>query len=114
MKTTVKIVAVMMLAVMLCLAFVSCGKMLSGTYVDALTSNVTYEFSGNKYTKTVDNIIGADTVIEGKYEIDEDAGKITFTYEVDDEEKVETKSFASGEENGVAYIKIDGFKYNKQ
>jgi ferredoxin len=71
------------------------------------------KFKGSKYVKTIDNIIGDDTVIEGKYEIDKDAGEITFTYEVDGEEKTATENFSSGEEDGVEYIKIGIVKYNK-
>ncbi len=93
-------------------ALASCGG-LSGEYKEALTGNIVYDFSGSKYTKTVDNIIGDDTVIEGKYEIDKDAGTITFTYEVDGEEKTQTENFSEGEEDGVEYIKIGLGKYNK-
>ncbi|MBQ3041011.1 MAG: hypothetical protein IJD42_05360 [Clostridia bacterium] len=114
MKKTLRIVALMLVLVMSVCALASCGVKLSGEYKESLTGNITYEFSGSKYTQTIDNIIGNDTVIEGKYEIDEDAGKITFTYEVDGEEKTSTENFSQGEEDGVKYIKIGVLKYNKQ
>lgn len=107
------LVCVLLLGCVLTLA--SCSKMLSGKYVDAL--NVTsYEFKLNKYTLRVDNVIGEDTVIEGKYKIAEnDKGDltITFTWEDDGEEKTQTESFSSGEEDGVKYIKIGFAKYTK-
>ncbi len=114
MKNLVKVMAVMLILVMAVACLASCGKKLSGEYKEAITGNIVYKFSGSKYTQTIDNIIGDDTVIEGKYEIDEEAGKITFTYEVDGEEKSSTENFAEGEENGVKYIKIGILKYNKK
>lgn len=114
MKKTIKITALTIVVVLAVFALVACGKTLSGEYVDAITNNVTYEFSGKNYTKTTDNIIGADTVVEGKYEIDEDAGTITFTYEVDGEEKTQTENFVEGTEGDVEYIKIGIVKFNKK
>ena len=114
MKNFVKVMAVMLVLVMAVACLASCGKKLSGEYKDALTGNVVYKFSGSKYTMTVDNIIGDDTVVEGKYSIDDEAGKITFTYEADGEEKTSTENFSEGEEDGVKYIKIGILKYNKQ
>ena len=112
MKKILSVALVCVLLVGCVLALASCGG-LSGEYKEALTGNVVYDFSGSKYTKTVDNIVGDDTVIEGKYEIDKEEGKITFTYEVDGEEKTQTEAFSSGEEDGVEYIKIGLLKYNK-
>ncbi len=114
MKKTIKVAALMLVLVMTVFVFASCATKLSGEYKDALTGNISYEFKGNKYTKTIDNLFGDDTVIEGTYKIDTDEGTITFTYEVDGEEKVQTSSFSQGEEDGVEYIKIDGLKYNKK
>lgn len=114
MKKFVKVMAVMLVLVMAVACLASCGKKLSGEYKDVLTGNVVYKFSGSKYTMTVDNIIGDDTVVEGKYSIDDEAGKITFTYEADGEEKTSTENFSEGEEDGVKYIKIGILKYNKQ
>lgn len=114
MKKVVRVMAVMLILVMAVACLASCGKKLSGEYKESLTGNVVYKFSGSKYTMTVDNIIGDDTVVEGKYEINEDDGKITFTYESNGEEKSTTENFSEGEEDGVKYIKIGILKYNKQ
>ena len=116
MKKTLKIASLMLVLVMTVFVFASCGKMLSGTYkAESVLGSTTIEFSGiNKYKSTTDAIIGNNIVEEGTYEIDEDAGTITFTFEDDGEEQTRTSSFAQGEENGVKYIKIDGIKYNKQ
>lgn len=112
MKKSLRIVALMLVLVMSVCALASCGA-LSGEYKESITGNIKYEFSGSKYVKTTDKIVGDDAVEEGKYEIDEDAGKITFTYEEDGEEKTRTENFSSGEEDGVEYIKIGVLKYNK-
>lgn len=108
------LVCVLMLGCVFTLA--SCGKTLSGDYQDSLKVT-TYSFKGNKVTLTIDNIIGDDTVIEGKYEIGEnDEGKtvITFTFEGEDsEEHSGSYDFSEGEEDGAKYIKIGIVKYNK-
>ncbi|MGM9632030.1 MAG: hypothetical protein ACI3XL_02935 [Eubacteriales bacterium] len=123
MKRTIKLVAVFMIIATLALSLVSCGKMLSGTYTYVLTeeNKTTYEFSGNKFTRTV--TIGGfgfekSTSVEGTYKIEEDQDKadalvIILTYEKDGEETSETHSFVEGEENGTKYIKIDGYQFNK-
>ena len=114
MKRILSALLVCVLLVGCVFALASCGKTLSGEYKESLTGNVVYKFSGSKYTMTVDNIIGDDTVVEGKYEINEEDGKITFTYEADGEEKTSTENFSSGEEDGVEYIKIGMLRYNKK
>ena len=113
MKRIISALLVCVLLVGVVFALASCGKTLSGEYVESITKNVTYKFSGSKYTCTVDNLIGDDTVTEGKYSIDEDKGEITFTYEEGGEEKTRTENFSSGEEDGVKYIKIGGTKFTK-
>ena len=116
-KTVLKVVALMLVAVVFCTALVSCGKTLSGTYeANLIAAEVSYKFSGSKVTVTIDPIIGDDTVLEGKYEIDEDAGEIKFTFEGDSEDAETyggTQKFAEGEEDGKAYIKLSGIKYEK-
>ena len=112
MKNMIRIASVALVCVMLVCMLASCGN-LSGEYKDALTGNIKYEFKGSKYVKTVDELFGDDTVTEGKYEIDTEAGKITFTYEVDGEEKTITEDFSQGEEDGVKYIRIGLLRYNK-
>ena len=56
MKKSVRILAVVMAALMLCLCLASCGKKLSGEYYfgdkDITKTYTTYEFKGNKLTIT--------------------------------------------------------------
>lgn len=120
MKKSVKILALALVAVMMCMALVSCGKKLSGEYealdvdLGIYKANVTYKFEGNKYEKTTkqENILGQiDTkTVEGTYEIvtnDDDKMEITLTEK--DAEEGETFTFEEGE----GYIKIGLMKLNK-
>ena len=120
MKKSVKILALALIAVMLCMALVSCGKKLSGEYealdvdLGIYKANVTYKFDGNKYEKTTkqENILGqVDTkTVEGTYEIvtnDDDTMEITLTEK--DAEEGETFTFEEGED----YSKIGLMKLNK-
>ena len=110
MKKTVSAILVCVLLLGSLFTLVSCGKTLTGTYRDELTKNVTYEFGMfGKVTKTVDNLIGDDTVTEGKYEINDAGDKITLTFN----DEANTYIFEQGEVNGVQYIKIGLFKYEK-
>jgi hypothetical protein len=110
MKKIVSAILVCVLLVGTLFTLASCGKSLSGTYKDSLTGNITYEFGAfGKVTKTVDNIIGDDTVTEGKYEINDAGDKIILTFN----DEVNTHNFSTGSENDVEYIKIDLFKYEK-
>ena len=122
MKKTISAVLVCVLLLSCVFALTSCGKILNGTYEFKLTDDnkTTYDFSMNKCTKTT--TMGAigftkSETVEGKYEINEvEEGKfeITFTWDVDGEEKIETVSFAEGEENDVEYIKLGALRYDKQ
>ena len=81
MKRTVSSILVCVMLVGMLFTLMSCGKMLTGEYTDELTGNVTYEFGlFGKVTKSVDNIIGEDTVTEGKYERNDAGDKITLTF----------------------------------
>ena len=113
------LVCVLLLGCVFTLA--SCGKMITGKYELKLTdSNKTvYDFSIGKVTRTTTSGLAGytkDTVTEGKYKINEvenDKFEITFTWDVDGKEEIETVSFTDGEENGVKYIKLGGFQFNK-
>ena len=117
MKKSVKILALVMATLMLCLALASCGKKLSGEYVlDATIAGsgavTTYAFSGSKVTLTIETkLLGSvtDTVeFEGKYSIEDD--KITFDFDEDDADDY-NKAFDFEEtDNG---IKIGILEYKK-
>ena len=121
MKKTLRIIAIAMVAVMLCLSLASCGKKISGKYeaeIDVLLASytATYDFSGSKVeiTKktTVFGSVNTNT-IEGKYEIaelDDGSMEITITLESDDDD---IKSGTFTFEEGEGYIKIGGIQYNK-
>ncbi|MBO5415564.1 MAG: hypothetical protein J6A83_02905 [Clostridia bacterium] len=122
MKKSVKVLALVMVALMLCMSFASCAKKLSGEYVNDATiagSGIvtTYEFSGNKVTLTVETkalgvVVEEGTASrEGTYSIGED--KITFEFEGDDtvaKEYSKTLDFEEGED----YIKIGIVKFDKK
>ena len=119
MKKIISTVLVCVLLLGCVMSLASCSKMLSGKYQFEMTESnvITYEFSLNKVTKTVTS--GAfgftkDTVTEGTYKITETGNSeysITFTWDVDGSEEIETFDFSQGEEDGVKYIKLGGFKY---
>lgn len=123
MKKVLKIAALMLVAVMLCMSLASCGKKLSGTYegevnIGLAKYTASYTFSGSKVNveKKTTTILGTvDTVeYEGKYEIAENKDgtmEITFTFETEDDDiKSGTFTFEEGED----YIKIGIAKYTKK
>lgn len=115
MKKTISVVLVCVLLLCSTLTLTSCGKTLIGKYKAELNLGIaaaseTYEFGlFGKVTRTT-NSFGAETTVEGKYEFIENDTKITLTFP--DEDPV-TYNFASGEENGVEYIKLGLTKYEK-
>ena len=121
MKKIISTILVCVLLLGCVMTLTSCGKMLSGKYELVLSESnrTSYEFSFNKVTRTI--TAGAlgftkDEVTEGKYkinEVEDGEFEITFTWDVDGEEKIETVSFSQGEEDGVKYIKLGIVKYNK-
>lgn len=117
MKRSIRIIAVALVAVMLCLTLVACGKKLSGTYEaeiggDILGYTATYEFSGSKVTATkTASVLGAkeSTTFEGTYEIKDD--EITLDFDKDDDD-IKGGTFAFEEtEDG---IKIGLVEYKKK
>ena len=122
MKKTLRIMAIAMVALMLCLSLTSCfGKKLSGTYeaevdIGLASSSYEYTFKGKNVTlvvtkKTFATSEDKDTY-EGTYEITElDNGDMEITFNFEDEGegvKSGTVSFEEGED----YIKIGGVTYN--
>ena len=115
MKKTLRIVALTMVAIMLCLCLASCGKTLSGEYYmgdkSITKSYTTYTFKGSKVTVEVfllGNKVG-DESFEGKYEIKDDEIKITYE-NAEGEEKTLTQSFEELEDGS---IKIGVLTYKK-
>lgn len=127
MKTMVKVMAVSLVAVMLCMMLVACDA-LSGSYSRTYESDgffgwgkgsytETYEFSGKKITKTTDATIGSETkstTVTGTYEIQDDKIVITWDKDVEtgDGQASSTKSTYSFDK-GDDFILIDGDKYEK-
>ena len=110
MKKSVRVLALVMVALMLCLTLASCGKKLSGTYsMEALGTGAELEFKGSKVTITLKVLGTYGDPVEGKYSIDGD--KITFEFEDEDaEDFAGTKTFKELE-NGN--IEIGGVEYKK-
>ena len=124
MKRSIRIMAIAMVAIMLCLTLASCGKTLSGTYEpvvvkedsvldkiagaisDATDSGVTYTFKGSKVTIEV-TLLGNVETFEGKYEIKDD--KITFTFE--DEDAKDYNETVTFEELDNGNIKMGTIEY---
>lgn len=118
MKNIVRIASIALVAVMLVCMLASCSPKLSGSYKNDGIFGVgatTYTFKGSNVTITTE-VGGFEKTVEGKYEIDDETGKITLTFEAEEEDAeayAGTFDFAQGEENGVKYIKIGGAQYTK-
>lgn len=118
MKTTVRVVALMLVLTMTVFMFAACGNKPSGEYyakveVMGQSSETTLKFSGNKVTTTTNTTIAGYTTTEtseGTFEIVEnDNGDLQIVVTVDGE-----KSPAISYEKGDDYIKIGGVQYNKK
>ena len=122
MKTVIKVMAVALLAVMMCAVLASCGTTLKGSYsaetkVLLLDVKYSYEFDGKNVTvKTETEVPLIGTVVNsqtGTYEIKDD--KITFTWG-DAEAKENATVVENGTfdfEKGKDYIKIGGLTLTK-
>ena len=123
MKKSIRILAVAMIAVMLCLCLVSCGKTLSGEYAATLEAfgletGKKMSFSGKNVT--VSYVVANHEVasVDGTYTIEDE--KITFDFVDEDQvENEDAKDFLAGLtgsvsfEEGDGYIKVGGVKYEK-
>ena len=108
------------LTLMLCMVFslASCSKMLSGKYTNS-PLQTSYEFSGNKVTRTSPNLSsilgsGEETIKEGTYKITETEGgayNITFTWA---DGEVQTETFTEIEINNEQSIKIGAITFTKE
>ncbi len=112
MKKSVKVLALVMVAAMLCLALVSCGKKLSGEYEATLFgSGIVLNFEGSKVTYTAKAFGYEAASVEGEYSIEDDKITLSFGEDDDDAKKLNgTFDFEEGED----YIKIGTFgKFTK-
>lgn len=115
MKTMTRVVAVALVAVMMCMMLASCGNTLSGKYsatyesegifgIGAGSTTTTFEFSGKKVTRTIDVTVGSQTtttVTNGTYVIEDD--HIIFTWD----KNVETN------ENGDSTVSTNKYEFSK-
>ena len=97
MKKTLRITAVVLVAIMLCTTLISCdlfGKKLKGTYESdlAILGVYTLDFEGKNVTVKVKSILGTVTTFDGTYEIEDDT--ITFTFVDENGEEVENNPFS--------------------
>lgn len=125
MKKTISTILVCVLLVGSLLTLASCevAGFVFGTYsrTDTIIVDITttYEFSLTEVTKTTttDKLIGSGqstTTETMKYKVGEnDEGEkvIAFTFETEDGTKTVEYSFNSGNDDGGAYIEIDGIRY---
>ena len=106
MKKSIRILAVVMAALMLCLALAGCGKKLSGEYYmgdkKVTKSYTTYSFDGNEVTCEVFLLgkqVSGDS-FKGNYKIDGD--EIVFTWKNEDgKEKSSTLAFEELENGNI-------------
>ena len=117
MKKILSLVLALAVLFTMCLAFASCGKKLSGTYVNKnLLNDLTYEFKGNKVIVTDTVTIGGSTFdfsYSGKYKIAEDDKgnlNITFIFEDSDAERFNKTCTLEETDEG---IKLNGLVYTK-
>ena len=126
MKNTIRVIALAMVAVMLCMALASCGGP-SGEYG---SDDYSLKFSGSKFTVSYKGLTETKE-LTGKFEMGKaDDGSKTITLTMDETEgggilgdlanaTVKalfdgTKSFNSGKDDNGAYIEISGVKYYKK
>ena len=122
MKKSVKILALALVAIMLCSMLASCGGGLSGEYEkDGLLGDTTLKFNGNQMTITFDSILGDDLSFDATYRIEEDEIHLDFVSEEDEEkaddwmrELLEELEGEQSFEQGKDYIKIGGVTYTKK
>ena len=129
MKTMTRVVAVALVAVMMCMVLASCGSTISGTYsatyesegffgLGAGSYTTTYEFKGKNVSRTDDVTVGSKTTtstVTGTYEIQDDKIVITWDKDIETGEgqastTKSTFSFAKGD----GFVLIDGRQYDKK
>ena len=119
MKKILSLVLALAVLTTVCLTLASCGKKLSGTYVnEGLISNIAYEFKGNKVTVTDTVVLGSSTFdisYSGKYKIfkDKESGDLKITFTFDDTDAVNYNKTCTFEETDNG-IKLNGLTYKKK
>ncbi len=117
MKKSVKILAIVMVAAMLCLCLASCAKTLKGKYsADFLGTGTTLDFDG-KDVKIAITVLGKEVAsLDATYEIKDDQ----ISFDIADEDEVDNTlakkvinalEEPSAFEEGDDYIKIGSTKY---
>ena len=125
MKKFIKVLAISLVAIMMCMTLVSCSNGPSGTYVSE-NEKITLEFSGDKVTL----IYGGSkkTTVEGTFKMEEDAeGNPIIDIELPEAEGWTDleyagyrailngeKKYNAGNDTKGDYIEIGGVKYYKQ
>ena len=112
MKKTVKILALVMVAAMLCCVLASCGNTLKGTYkTDGLfgIGEVKYTFDGDKFTYAyVPGVDALAITLNGTYVIEDNQITLTLSDGSEDSQSISgTHAFEKGDD----YIKIGGSTY---
>ena len=112
MKTSVRIIALVMAVLTITLALAACGATLSGTYsAEVAKTGKTYTFKGNKVTVAY-KFLGQEVYsYEGTYKIKDD--KITITIDSDDKDAEELKGTFDFEKTDDG-IKIGVVEFKKQ
>ena len=104
----------LVLVLSLVFVLVSCGKKLSGTYVnEGLLADITYEFDGNKVTITIGTVLG-DVPYSGKYKIKKDKdGALQITFMFEDKNVADYSKTYTFEETETGF-KLNGIPYTKK
>ena len=111
MKRNVRIIALVLVAAMVCVCFVSCGKKLSGKYtMEAFGTGATLVFKGSKVTLSIKAVGVELSSIEGKYSIKD--GKITMEFSSEEDEAKKYNGTFDFEEtdDGIKIGTIGSFK----
>ncbi len=110
---------VIILLSLLCILLTSCGKTLSGNYINDSSDRVTaYRFRGNRVTLTITSTLLGTTVTkgyDGEYQITVAEGGTMFIeldFDSDDAAVYEgTKTFSENPDDGT--VTIGGIEYRK-
>lgn len=113
MKRSVRILAMALVVVMLCVSLAACGKILMGEYVaDMGLGKIKMDFKFNTVEITVE-AFGESATAEAEYEIKDDKITFSMTDEAEDELGMDFGGDAKFEKTDDG-IKIDGVEFKKQ